>query len=121
MCFQADKEWRVVTEYLDELIEEFEQQSKCNDKNLHEIDVDNLNAADRPRPLKFDPDKHKVSLPVVGAPSCVFQNLLVLWFVVPYCTLRSLANHQRKGDLHLGMNEDCPSPIYLFVLILLFT
>ena len=80
MYFQADKEWRVVTEYLDELIEEFEQQAKCNDKNLHEIDVDNLNAADRPRPLKFDPDKHKVSLPVGGGPQAVCFKIC-LWFL----------------------------------------
>ncbi len=61
---QADKEWRVVTEYLDELIEEYEQQSKSSDKDaakmLHSIDIENMQAANRPRPLKFDPDKHKV-------------------------------------------------------------
>ena len=52
-------------DYLDELIEEYEQQrASCSHDsqvaNLHSIDLENLNAADRPRPLKFDPDKHKV-------------------------------------------------------------
>ncbi|XP_072045621.1 TPR and ankyrin repeat-containing protein 1-like isoform X2 [Amphiura filiformis] len=60
----ADKEWRVVTEYLDELIEDYEQQRLSSDKAaatmLHTIDIDNMQATNRPRPLKFDPDKHKV-------------------------------------------------------------
>ncbi|XP_072047467.1 TPR and ankyrin repeat-containing protein 1-like [Amphiura filiformis] len=60
----ADKEWRVVTEYLDELIEEQKQHRLSSDKEaatgLHTIDINNMEAANRPRPLKFDPDQHKV-------------------------------------------------------------
>ncbi|GFR81204.1 TPR and ankyrin repeat-containing protein 1-like, partial [Elysia marginata] len=53
----ASKEWRVVTEYLDELAA---QTSGPGDKTLVEIDSGILKMPDRPRPLAFDSDQHKL-------------------------------------------------------------
>ncbi|RUS73231.1 hypothetical protein EGW08_019003, partial [Elysia chlorotica] len=54
---QADKEWRVVTEFLNQLA--VDPVSSGGD-NLVEIDSAVLELANRPRPLNFDPDQHKI-------------------------------------------------------------
>ncbi|XP_022098419.1 TPR and ankyrin repeat-containing protein 1-like [Acanthaster planci] len=57
----ADKEWRVITDYLNELIAQQQNRSKeLQDEGLKEIDVESLTATIRPRPLKFNRDEHKV-------------------------------------------------------------
>ncbi|XP_038048886.1 TPR and ankyrin repeat-containing protein 1-like [Patiria miniata] len=56
----ADKEWRVITDYLNELIAEQRNRSEDQQEGLKEIDVETLTGTVRPRPLKFNPDEHKV-------------------------------------------------------------
>ncbi|XP_070564881.1 TPR and ankyrin repeat-containing protein 1-like isoform X1 [Ptychodera flava] len=58
----AQKEWRVVTTYLQQLTENFKDGlARSSEKNCVEIDlVDDHEQINAPRPLQFDPDKHKV-------------------------------------------------------------
>ncbi|CAH1801861.1 unnamed protein product [Owenia fusiformis] len=57
----ACKEWRVVTSYLEELIEEHRNSRALDKETLIELDIDDVKGnSNRPRPLQFDPDKHKV-------------------------------------------------------------
>ncbi|XP_038048876.1 TPR and ankyrin repeat-containing protein 1-like [Patiria miniata] len=56
----ADKEWRVITDYLNELIAEQRNRAEDQQEGLKEIDVETLTGTVRPRPLKFNPDEHKV-------------------------------------------------------------
>ncbi|WAR27587.1 TRNK1-like protein, partial [Mya arenaria] len=57
----ANKEWRVVTEYLER---QLSQQTKTGARNVYDnpvqIDKDILAAPNRPRPLKFNHNQHKV-------------------------------------------------------------
>ncbi|XP_077978099.1 TPR and ankyrin repeat-containing protein 1-like [Glandiceps talaboti] len=58
----ANKEWRIVTSYLEKLMEDFlDNHNGCTDGNLVELDIeDTEHAGKRPRSLDFDPNKHKV-------------------------------------------------------------
>ncbi|XP_033629676.1 TPR and ankyrin repeat-containing protein 1-like isoform X2 [Asterias rubens] len=56
----ADKEWRVITEYLNDLIADHQNLTDEPSEALRTIDLDNLSSSSRPRPLKFNPDDHKV-------------------------------------------------------------
>ncbi|XP_071114199.1 TPR and ankyrin repeat-containing protein 1-like [Haliotis cracherodii] len=55
---QASKEWRIVTTFLENQVEEAIKQSHT--ENLVTIDEDVLNQKVRPRPLKFDETEHKL-------------------------------------------------------------
>ncbi|XP_022098421.1 TPR and ankyrin repeat-containing protein 1-like isoform X2 [Acanthaster planci] len=55
-------EWRVITGYTNELIDQQRCQSAKQQKGLKEIEVESLTSTSRPRPLKFDPDEHKVRI-----------------------------------------------------------
>lgn len=57
---QASKEWRVVTEFLQELVKSQTKDQSNNQENLLEIDMDVLQEANRPRPLAFDSNIHKI-------------------------------------------------------------
>ncbi|XP_061181485.1 TPR and ankyrin repeat-containing protein 1-like [Saccostrea echinata] len=57
---QATKEWRVVTEYLEKLASTNAQNKQNASESLVEIDAEVFKLADRPRPLAFDPNQHKV-------------------------------------------------------------
>ena len=55
---QAKKEWRVVTEFLEDLVKE--KTNSINKESLVEIDEEVLSVPNRPRPLAFDSNQHKV-------------------------------------------------------------
>nr|XP_034304939.1 uncharacterized protein LOC105330431 [Crassostrea gigas]XP_034304942.1 uncharacterized protein LOC105330431 [Crassostrea gigas]XP_034304948.1 uncharacterized protein LOC105330431 [Crassostrea gigas]XP_034304950.1 uncharacterized protein LOC105330431 [Crassostrea gigas] len=57
---QATKEWRIVTEFLEKLAATNEQSSIHSSESLVSINADVLKLGDRPRPLAFDPNQHKV-------------------------------------------------------------
>uniref|UniRef100_K1PIT9 Lupus brain antigen 1-like protein n=1 Tax=Magallana gigas TaxID=29159 RepID=K1PIT9_MAGGI len=57
---QATKEWRVVTDFLEKLAATNEQSSIHSLESLVSINADVLKLGDRPRPLAFDPNQHKV-------------------------------------------------------------
>ncbi|WAR27596.1 TRNK1-like protein [Mya arenaria] len=58
---QANKEWRVVTEYLErQLSQQTQTGARYVYDNLVQIDKDILAAPNRPRPLNFNPNQHKV-------------------------------------------------------------
>ncbi|KAI0224964.1 TPR and ankyrin repeat-containing protein 1 [Lamellibrachia satsuma] len=58
---QANQEWRVVTEHLNTLLEQQQIGGATNTHNaVVEIDPSVVDSDDRPRPLTFDPDQHKV-------------------------------------------------------------
>ncbi|CAE1296780.1 unnamed protein product [Acanthosepion pharaonis] len=57
---QASKEWRVVTEFLQELVKSQTKDQSNNQENLLEIDMDVLQEANRPRPLAFNSNLHKI-------------------------------------------------------------
>ncbi|KAH9496679.1 TPR and ankyrin repeat-containing protein 1 [Bulinus truncatus] len=55
---QANKEWRVVTTFLENLVKRVNQEE--NSDNLVEIDTNVLCQYSRPRALAFDPNQHKL-------------------------------------------------------------
>ncbi|KAL8569952.1 hypothetical protein ACOMHN_056384 [Nucella lapillus] len=56
---EAEKEWRVVTEFLERLSKK-EAVASSSSGGLVEIDEDVLQQVGRPRPLNFDPNLHKI-------------------------------------------------------------
>ncbi|XP_053381229.1 TPR and ankyrin repeat-containing protein 1-like [Mercenaria mercenaria] len=57
---QASKEWRVVTKHLEKLASEATNKSLQQNETCVMIDQDVLSSKDRPRPLEFDPNQHKI-------------------------------------------------------------
>ncbi|XP_078333030.1 TPR and ankyrin repeat-containing protein 1-like isoform X2 [Crassostrea virginica] len=57
---QATKEWRAVTQYLEKLAATHNKSSPHTSESLVEIDADVIQMSNRPRPMTFDPNQHKV-------------------------------------------------------------